>query len=151
MYHMNQYHHLNFLLHNCQWSLDQWHLLPLQTRGWRCSHRFSPILVFSCICKSKKEQISGVSLWKHVWSGWERFPKHARFIVEVGIQIPFWHVRCVDVCLKSPFPDLFAISVNCCEILKYSQVYEPYRSIVGQEWGRTHRDLNGRRKIKFKS
>ena len=109
---MNQYHHLNFLLHNCQWSLDQWHLLPLQTRGWRCSHRFSPILVFSCICKLKKEQISGVSLWKHVWSGWERFPKHARFIVEVGIQSPFWHVRCVDVCLKSPFPDLFALSVN---------------------------------------
>ena len=37
---------------------------------------------------------------------------------------------------------------NCCEILKYSQVYEPYRSIVGQERGRTHRDLNERRKIK---
>ena len=36
----------------------------------------------------------------------------------------------------------------CCEILKYSQVYEPYRSIVGQERGRTHRDLNERRKIK---
>ena len=37
---------------------------------------------------------------------------------------------------------------NCCKILKYSQVYEPYRSIVGQERGRTHRDLNERRKIK---
>ena len=37
---------------------------------------------------------------------------------------------------------------RCCEILKYSQVYEPYRSIVGQERGRTHRDLNERRKIK---
>ena len=36
---------------------------------------------------------------------------------------------------------------SCCEILKYSQVYEPYRSIVGQERGRTHRDLNERRKI----
>ena len=36
----------------------------------------------------------------------------------------------------------------CCEILKYSQVYEPYRSIVGQERGRTHKDLNERRKIK---
>ena len=36
----------------------------------------------------------------------------------------------------------------CCEILKYSQVYEPYESIVGQERGRTHRDLNERRKIK---
>ena len=36
----------------------------------------------------------------------------------------------------------------CCEILKYSQVYEPYRSIVGQERGRTHRDLNERKKIK---
>ena len=36
----------------------------------------------------------------------------------------------------------------CCEILKYSQVYEPYRNIVGQERGRTHRDLNERRKIK---
>ena len=35
----------------------------------------------------------------------------------------------------------------CCEILKYSQVYEPYRSIVGQERGRTHKDLNERRKI----
>ena len=34
-----------------------------------------------------------------------------------------------------------------CEILKYSQVYEPYRSIVGQERGRTHRDLYERRKI----
>ena len=37
---------------------------------------------------------------------------------------------------------------RCCEILKYSQVYEPYRSIVGQERGRIHRDLNERRKIK---
>ena len=37
---------------------------------------------------------------------------------------------------------------KCCEILKYSQVYEPYQSIVGQERGRTHRDLNERRKIK---
>ena len=36
---------------------------------------------------------------------------------------------------------------NCCEILKYSQVYEPYRSIVGQERGRTHRDLYECRKI----
>ena len=34
-----------------------------------------------------------------------------------------------------------------CEILKYSQVYEPYRSIVGQERGRTHGDLNELRKI----
>ena len=40
------------------------------------------------------------------------------------------------------------INNRCCEILKYSQVYEPYRSIVGQERGRTHRDLNERRKIK---
>ena len=37
---------------------------------------------------------------------------------------------------------------HCCEILKYSQVYEPYQSIVGQERGRTHRDLYERRKIK---
>ena len=37
---------------------------------------------------------------------------------------------------------------TCCEILKYSQVYEPYRSIVGQEQGRTHKDLNEHRKIK---
>ena len=35
----------------------------------------------------------------------------------------------------------------CCEILKYLQVYEPYWSIVWQEWGRTHMDLNERRKI----
>ena len=34
------------------------------------------------------------------------------------------------------------------EILKYSQVYELYRSIVGQERDRTHRDLYERRKIK---
>ena len=40
------------------------------------------------------------------------------------------------------------INNRCCEILKYSQVYEPYWSIVGQERGRTHRDLNERRKIK---
>ena len=53
--------------------------------------------------------------------------------------------------MSSPEPDevLFAyIVVACCEILKYSQVYEPYRSIVGQERGQTHRDLNERRKIK---
>ena len=42
----------------------------------------------------------------------------------------------------------FSVQEYCCEILKYSQVYEPYRSIVGQERGRTHRDLNERRKIK---
>ena len=43
---------------------------------------------------------------------------------------------------------IFGLLTNCCEILKYSQVYKPYRSIVGQERGRTHRDLNERRKIK---
>ena len=47
---------------------------------------------------------------------------------------------------------LFEIKVvdllKSCEILKYSQVYEPYRSIVGQERGQTHKDLNERRKIK---
>ena len=42
----------------------------------------------------------------------------------------------------------FVSFVFCCEILKYSQVYEPYQSIIGQERGRTHRDLNERRKIK---
>ena len=40
------------------------------------------------------------------------------------------------------------INNRCCEILKYLQVYETYRSIVGQEQGRTHRDLNEHRKIK---
>ena len=30
----------------------------------------------------------------------------------------------------------------------YSQVYESYRSIVWQEWGWTHKDLNERKKIK---
>ena len=35
----------------------------------------------------------------------------------------------------------------CCEILKYSQVYEPYRIIVGQEWGQIHKDLYECRKI----
>ena len=39
------------------------------------------------------------------------------------------------------------LTTRCCEILKYSQVYEPYRSIVGQERGRTHRDLYEHRKI----
>ena len=43
---------------------------------------------------------------------------------------------------------VYGSSASCCEILKYSQVYEPYRSIVGQERGRTHRDLNEHRKIK---
>ena len=37
--------------------------------------------------------------------------------------------------------------ICCCEILKYSQVYEQYRSIVGQERGQIHRDLNECRKI----
>ena len=35
----------------------------------------------------------------------------------------------------------------CCEILKYLQVYEPYRNIVWQERDRTHRNLNECRKI----
>ena len=39
------------------------------------------------------------------------------------------------------------IPSHCCEILKYLQVYKPYRSIVEQERGRTHRDLYERRKI----
>ena len=43
--------------------------------------------------------------------------------------------------------DFLEFHTSCCEILKYSQVYEPYRSIVGQERGRTHRDLYKRRKI----
>ena len=44
--------------------------------------------------------------------------------------------------------DRDSVDGTCCEILKYSQVYEPYRSIVGQEQGRTHGDLNECRKIK---
>ena len=48
---------------------------------------------------------------------------------EEGLETRFWHAR-------------------CCEILKYSQVYELYWSIVGQERGRTHKNLNERRKIK---
>ena len=55
-------------------------------------------------------------------------------------------MRCIvrDLC------DLVTEDIDhkCCEILKYSLVYEPYRSIIGQERGRTHRDLNERRKIK---
>ena len=38
-------------------------------------------------------------------------------------------------------------SKTCCEILKYSQVYELYQSIVRQERCQTHRDLNERGKI----
>ena len=49
---------------------------------------------------------------------------------------------------RSKFTASRIVAGKCCEILKYSQVYEPYRSIVGQERGRTHRDLNERRKIK---
>ena len=41
----------------------------------------------------------------------------------------------------------FSFSSSCCEILKYLQVYEPHQSIVGQERGRTHRDLYECRKI----
>ena len=49
---------------------------------------------------------------------------------------------------ESPSPMFNCDVLNCCyEILKYLQVYESYRSIVGQERGRTHKDLNERRKI----
>ena len=37
--------------------------------------------------------------------------------------------------------------VKYCEILKYSQVYEPYQSIVWPEQDQTHRDLHECRKI----
>ena len=48
---------------------------------------------------------------------------------------------------KEIFSDMEVITC-CCEILMYSQVYEPYWNIVWQELGRTHRDLNEHRKIK---
>ena len=38
-------------------------------------------------------------------------------------------------------------TTGSCEILKYSQVYELYWSIVWQEQGRTHKDFNECRKI----
>ena len=44
------------------------------------------------------------------------------------------------------FVNLFMI-VKYCEILKYSQVYEPYQSIVWPEQDQTHRDLHECRKI----
>ena len=45
-------------------------------------------------------------------------------------------------------PPLLTLETSiCCEILKYSQVYDLYRSIVWQERGRTHKDLNERKKI----
>ena len=56
--------------------------------------------------------------------------------------------RAEDKFLKSNVRKPRSKVVHCCEILKYSQVYKPCRSIVGQERGRTHRDLNERRKIK---
>ena len=49
---------------------------------------------------------------------------------------------------KPKTPQIKQKEGSCCEILKYSQVYEPYRSIVGQERGQTHKDLNERRKTK---
>ena len=44
-------------------------------------------------------------------------------------------------------PTIFSLPKTCCEILKHSQVYEPYQSIVWQERGQIHRDSNECRKI----
>ena len=82
-----------------------------------------------------------------------------RYIVLVHkVLWPFINIHCTFLIYCScmflfhlPFHVLFLFSLythaSCCEIFKYTQVYEPYRSIVGQEWDRTHKDLNERRKI----
>ena len=65
-----------------------------------------------------------------------------------GTQVPMYTKHTLFLYF-SYFSILFLfLYEKCCEILKYSQVYKPYRSIVGQERGRTHRDLNERRKLK---
>ena len=72
-----------------------------------------------------------------------------------GLEVEYYKLRMIKAFLLTYQKRLKTSSLlisrknyeNCCEILKYSQVYKPYRSIVGQERGRTHRDLYECRKI----
>ena len=53
----------------------------------------------------------GLSLWKHIRQGWDRFYSHLKFVLGCGSRIRFWlDVWCGEHTLSRAFPLLFHIA-----------------------------------------
>jgi hypothetical protein len=53
----------------------------------------------------------GVSLWKHIQSGWSQFAEHVSFSIGSGDSVSFWLDQwCEEGVLKGLFPDIFSIA-----------------------------------------
>jgi hypothetical protein len=53
----------------------------------------------------------GMSLWKHIRQGWDRFSSHLKFVLGCGSRICFWlDLWCGEVMLSRAFPLLFRIA-----------------------------------------
>jgi hypothetical protein len=53
----------------------------------------------------------GVSLWRHIRTGWDVFSQHISYTVGDGSRLRFWHdVWCGDLPLRSQFPSLFQLA-----------------------------------------
>ena len=62
-------------------------------------------------CTKKVTSAYGVSLWRHITSGWMSFSKLLLYDVGDGTRVKFWkHVWCGDRTLQEAFPELYCIS-----------------------------------------
>ena len=64
-------------------------------------------------CSNRTRDPHGVSLWKHIRAGWDRFSHYVSFKVGDGSRIKFWHDSwCGDQPLRDKFPVLFRLARN---------------------------------------
>ena len=88
-------------------------------------------------CTKKVTSAYGVSLWRHIRSGWMSFSKHLLYDVGEGTRVKFWkHVWCGDCTRQEAFPELYCISRT-----KDSSVAE----VMCWSGGRIHWDAKFRR------
>jgi hypothetical protein len=64
-------------------------------------------------CTAHSRAPYGVSLWKHISKGWDKFSKYIRFEVGEGRQLRFLHdLWCGETILREVYPDLYRIACD---------------------------------------
>uniref|UniRef100_A0A7N2ML02 Uncharacterized protein n=1 Tax=Quercus lobata TaxID=97700 RepID=A0A7N2ML02_QUELO len=128
--------------------------LPLRYLGLPLGAKFKELSIWNPILEKMERRLAGwkrlylskggkvtsaygVSLWRHIRSGWMSFSKLLLYEVEDGTRVKFWkHVWCGDRTLQEAFPELYCISRT-----KDSSVAE----VMCWSGGRIHWDAKFRR------